>query len=158
MVPFELYGAGMRGENGVRRKNGTGKKTDAALCLLILAAVLGLIWLIAPKRFLQGMDPSRVDRITVFSGMTGKGFTVEEPDKIAYIVESFQNTAMRRSGLSLGKMGYGYRITFLDREGRILASLILNSASTVRRDPFFYEPEKRGLCYEYLQELERAEE
>lgn len=133
------------------------KKTVVMLCALVLAVAAGLVWWIAPKRFLRGADAAKVAEIRVFSGVTGQGFTVSDPEQIAYIVENFQSTAMTRSGLSLGRMGYGYRMTFADGNGKILASLILNSATSVRRDPFFYEPKEGGLCYEYLQELEKRE-
>lgn len=142
-----------KAERGIKMR----KRTTVVLCALALAVVVGMIWWIAPTRFLRGVDIAKVAEIHVFSGMTGEDFTISEPEQVAYIVESFQKTAMKRYGLSLGRMGYGYRMHFLDGSGKALASLILNSENTVRRDPFFYGSQEGVLCYDYLQELEKRE-
>ncbi|MCM1190337.1 MAG: hypothetical protein NC541_13705 [bacterium] len=133
------------------------KKETILLAVLILAVAGGLIWWIAPTRLLGRVDLAEVAEIRVFSGTTGEGFTVSDPEQITYIVESFQSTSLKRYGFSLGHTGYGYRMSFADGNGKILASLILNGESSLRRDPFFYEPREGTLCYEYLQELEKRE-
>lgn len=130
-------------------------KKRAAVLAIIAAVLLLCVGLYRmPKTFGKGVDPSRVQRIQVFDGQTGVGFTVDAPEDIRKIVENIQSIPMHRSGLSLGAMGYGLQITFVGENDRDTVPLFfLNSETTIRKDPFFYRCDG-GLCFDELKALE----
>ena len=123
----------------------------AAVSVLLLAA---LFWWATPVTFLEGVPADKVTSIEVFDGGTGIGFTVVAPEDIQYIVSNLQQASMQREKLSLGYMGTRFRLTFYDDSGVPLETLIVNSANTIRKDPFFYRDLDASLCLDYLVSLE----
>ena len=123
----------------------------AAVSVLLLAA---LFWWATPVTFLEGVPADKVTSIEVFDGGTGIGFTVVAPEDIQYIVSNLQQASMQREKLSLGYMGTRFRLTFYDDSGVPLETLIVNSANTIRKDPFFYRDPDASLCLDYLLSLE----
>ncbi len=123
----------------------------AAVSVLLLAA---LFWWATPVTFLEGIPADKVTSIEVFDGGTGIGFTVVAPEDIQYIVSNLQQASMQREKLSLGYMGTRFRLTFYDDSGVPLETLIVNSANTIRKDPFFYRDPDASLCLDYLVSLE----
>ena len=103
--------------------------------------------------FLEGVPADKVTSIEVFDGGTGIGFTVVAPEDIQYIVSNLQQASMQREKLSLGYMGTRFRLTFYDDSGVPLETLIVNSANTIRKDPFFYRDPDASLCLDYLDYL-----
>lgn len=122
----------------------------AAVSVLLLAA---LFWWATPVTFLEGVPADKVTSIEVFDGGTGIGFTVVAPEDIQYIVSNLQQASMQREKLSLGYMGTRFRLTFYDDSGVPLETLIVNSANTIRKDPFFYRDPDASLCLDYLDYL-----
>ena len=90
----------------------------------------------------------------MFDGNNGQEFIIEEPKEIVEIVENFQSTPMKREKSSIGYMGYRFRMTFTDKEGKEIEQFILNQKNTIREDPFFYISEQ-PLCYDYIEQLEQ---
>ena len=123
----------------------------AAVSVLLLAA---LFWWATPVTFLEGIPADKVTSIEVFDGGTGIGFTVVAPEDIQYIVSNLQQASMQREKLSRGYMGTRFRLTFYDDSGVPLETLIVNSANTIRKDPFFYRDPDASLCLDYLVSLE----
>ena len=123
----------------------------AAVSVLLLAA---LFWWATPVTFLEGIPADKVTSIEVFDGGTGIGFTVVAPEDIQYIVSNLQQASLQREKLSLGYMGTRFRLTFYDDSGVPLETLIVNSANTIRKDPFFYRDPDASLCLDYLVSLE----
>lgn len=123
----------------------------AAVSVLLLAAAF---WWATPVTFLEGIPADKVTSIEVFDGGTGIGFTVVAPEDIQYIVSNLQQASMQREKLSLGYMGTRFRLTFYDDSGVPLETLIVNSANTIRKDPFFYRDPDASLCLDYLVSLE----
>lgn len=123
---------------------------------VILAAMMVVIavWYFFPKTFLRGTELSSVKSISVFDGNTGIGFDIEDPAEIEHILKNIQSVRMRKDGISTGKMGYRFRMCFYNGDGKELDGFIINSADTIRDDPFFYRG-KGGLCIDYLAELEK---
>lgn len=116
--------------------------------LLILVA-----WYRYPVRFLNGIPPEKVAAIQIFDGNTGCALEVADRETISRIVEEIRSVPMRRGGISLMKVGYRFRLTFLGSDGRELTNFIVNSADTIRKDPFFYRSEEGGLCFDLLWDL-----
>jgi len=121
----------------------------------LVAAVIAVVCYLMPKTFGRNVSPSDVAQIYVFDGKTGKEFTISNPEDIQYIVENIKSHSMRRDGISLGKMGYGFRITYFDGNGKeVTSTFILNSNDCICKDPFFYSCDG-DLCYDYLENLEK---
>lgn len=121
--------------------------------IFIIAAVLSALLLLVPKRFGKGIDPEDISKISVFDGGTGVSFDIENPDDIKEIVENIRNTPTRRTGISLGKVGYSFSMEYIDQAGKTVQKFTLNSPRTIRKDPFFYTSEE-DFCWEKLSELE----
>jgi hypothetical protein len=130
-------------------------KTNRLVSIVLLFAVIAILaaWYFQPKTFLQETEPSNVSSITVFDGNTGNDFVIEDESEIQYIVENIQSIAMKKENVSLGYMGYGFRMNFNDNRGKEIDSFIINGTDTIRDDPFFYRC-NGDLCFEYLKELE----
>lgn len=130
------------------------KKWAAAGCI-ILAVVF---WLASPRVFLKGIDPLDVVAIKIFDGNTGKSFSITDTESVKHIVEKVQRVKMKRTGFSIGRTGYRFRLAFLDKDGKRLSRFILNSAMVIRIDPFFYgtseKAEEDPLCYTYIEKIE----
>jgi hypothetical protein len=133
-----------------------GKKISLFLLVLVIAAIaISAAWYFSPKTFLSRVDPSNVKSISVFDGNNGNGFVIEDESEIQYIVENIQSIAMTREKVSVGYSGYTFRMKFYDSNGNEMDSFIINSANTIRDDPFFYRC-NGDLCFDYLKELEDA--
>ena len=127
----------------------------SAAAVTVIAMILG-VWYFTPKTFLAEIDPSEVASISVFDGSTGNHFTLTDSGEIRTVVENIKSVPTERGKLSLGYMGYSFRMSFIDEDGREIDSFILNGKDTIRDDPFFYysdDPEDE-FCFEYMKELE----
>ena len=123
------------------------------IVIVIVTIAISAVWCFSPKAFLSGVEVSDVKSISVFDGNTGKEFIIESSEEIGQIVESIQKVRMKRDNISIGNMGYGFKIQFTDKNGKVIDSFIINSADTIRDDPFFYRCDG-NLCYDYIKELE----
>lgn len=129
-------------------------KKKITFLLIIVMIVAGFVWYLTPKTFAKNVNHDDVVQFSVFDGQTGTGFMVNDPTYIKMILRNLQNTPVKRSGISLGNMGYGFKIEGLDTDGKtIIPIFIINSETTIRKDPFFYTCEG-GLCFDFLKELE----
>ncbi|HBA47353.1 MAG TPA: hypothetical protein DCZ91_06055 [Lachnospiraceae bacterium] len=135
------------------------KKVVIPVIVLLILIALAAIFYVTPKTFGKNVNPSDVDHINVFDGNTGVGFTIDNPEDIQYIVENIQSYQMKKDGVSLGKMGYGLKITYIAGSDKtVILKFILNGDHTIRKDPFFYRCDG-GLCFDYIKEIEsRIEE
>nr|WP_317412144.1 hypothetical protein [uncultured Solibaculum sp.] len=130
------------------------KKVVISVIAILILIVLAAAFYFTPKTFGKNVNPSDVDHINVFDGHTGVGFTIDNPEDIQYIVENIQSHPMKRAGVSLGKMGYGFRISYVDGNDKtIIPVFILNSDDSIRKDPFGYRCDG-GLCFDYIKEIE----
>lgn len=114
------------------------KKLFLTLVILLLVVIVGVVWYITPSKFLKNVSADDIKFIHIFNGNNGSNYTIGEKQQISYIVENLQNISFEKSGLSFGKKGYLYRLTFEDTEGKIIDKFIINSNDTLRNDPFFY--------------------
>ena len=134
------------------------KKWSAVGCTILVIVLVAVFWLASPRVFLKGIDPLDVAEIQIFDGNTGESFSITDAESIIHIVETVQCVKMKRTGLSIGRMGYRFRLAFLDKNGKRLSRFILNSATVIRQDPFFYETsgkaEEDPLCYTYIEQIE----
>ena len=130
------------------------KKALVLTAAVLLTAALLAAFYLTQKTFGKHVDPSDVDHINVFDGNTGVGFTIDRPEEIQYIVENLQSHPVKRTGISLGRMGYSLKISFIDSSDQdVIPVFILNSDDTIRKDPFFYGCDG-GLCFDYIRKIE----
>ena len=130
------------------------KKKYLLIIMIVFAlAAASAIWYFLPKTFLSGVEPSDIKSIAVFDGNTGKGFDINDADEIRYIIENIQGIKMERDNISIGYLGVSFRMHFYDKTGKKIESFTMNSANTIRKDPFFYRCDD-NLCFDYLKELE----
>ena len=129
------------------------KKITIFVVMIIIVAIVIGVWYSTPKRFLRTVEASEVISISVFDGNTGKGFTIDDSDEIKQIIENIQSTEMKRDNFSINYSGYSFLMKFMDENGKVIDSFIINSSNTIRDDPFFYRSDK-DLCFDYLKELE----
>jgi len=125
------------------------------LALLVVALSLLGAWYFTPKVFLKGVEADEVDRIEVFDGGTGKRFFVDRDSDILAIVESIKSIEMKRGKISSNYDGFAFSLKFLDKDGKVIDSFIINSLNTIRDDPFFYHTGEGVLPYEHLAEQEK---
>ncbi len=129
------------------------------LIIVLAVAVVSLsvlgAWYFTPKVFLRGVEPDEVDRIEVFDGGTGKRFFIDRDSDILAIVENIKSIEMKRGKISSNYDGFAFSLKFLDKEGNVIESFIINSVNVIRDDPFFYLVSEGVLPYEHLSELER---
>ena len=118
------------------------KKELRILVILIAVLLVGTVgYYFMPKKFGKNVNPSEVDHINVFDGNTGTGFTITDSEDIEYIVANIQGISMKRDGISLGRTGYSFKISYI------------NSNDIICKDPFFYRCDG-GLCFDYLKACE----
>lgn len=129
------------------------KKIRIMIAIVFVLIAASVIWYFMPTTFLSQVKSSDIKSISVFDGNTGESFDFSDTDEIRYVVENIQSTKMKKDTLSIGYMGYGFRISFFDENGKKIESFIINSSDTIRKDPFFYRCDG-GLCYDYLKGLE----
>lgn len=131
------------------------KKIIFTIIVFLFLIIFAVCFYLIPKTFGKNVRPSEVDHINVFDGNTGIEFIITNPKDIKYIVENIQSHSMKKTGISLGRMGYGLKITYIDENDKdIIPVFILNSDDTIRKDPFFYECDG-GLCFDYIKDCEQ---
>lgn len=66
---------------------------------------------------------------------------------------------LTRDKLSMGYMGFSLKTTIYLKNGEEADgwnNFIINSADTIRKDPFFYKVQEGTLDYNYMQQLVRG--
>lgn len=120
--------------------------------IIVVTIILG-VWYSIPKTFLNGLDASEIISISVFDGNTGKEFIIEDFGEIKQIIGNIQEIEMKRDNISVGYKGYGFRMSFMGKNEKVIDSFIINGPDIIRDDPFFYRCDG-SLCFDYLKELE----
>ena len=130
------------------------KKNSIQIIATTLALVaVSALWYCLPTTFLDGVEPSDIKFVSVFDGNTGAGFEISDADEIRYIAEHIQSVKMKKDELSIGRLGYRFRMRFYDAAGKEIANFIINGSNIIRKDPFFYRGEG-DVGFDYLRELE----
>lgn len=136
------------------KENYSEKKKMFSVIVILAVIVCSAGYYFMPETFGKNVEPSEVDHINVFDGNTGTGFSITDPEEIKYIVGNIQNHSMKKAGISLGRMGYGFKINYIDSNDKdVIPVFFLNSDDTIRKDPFFYACDG-GLCFDYIKKCE----
>ena len=105
---------------------------------------------------MRHINPDEISWIEVTGGNYGGAFSITDSDTILAIVSNLQNAPLKKSKLSLLHSGALFDLTFINAQGNAVYTLIVNSSTTIRKDPFFYCDHSESICFELLTELERA--
>lgn len=131
-------------------------KTAKCIVLVLAICLIGvLIWYRIPVKLLD-VDPDSVAYITIFDGNTGRQVQVTDAGLIRRIVENLDSVTLRRGKVSIGYTGYRFRTEVCTRSGdgvKLAARFIINTAGSVRKDPFFYRVEGGELDFDFIQSL-----
>jgi hypothetical protein len=99
------------------------------------------------------MAPSSVSKISVFDGNTGKHIEITERDDIQHILDNLNRITFHKGKLSIGYMGYSFKITVYNNKGKAINRFIINSTDTIRYKGFFYKAHGKPIDYEYIKKL-----
>lgn len=133
------------------------QKAIAIAAVSMIVAFLFLpVWLKAPNVFLYSVNAGEVSAIRVRDGNNGEVFEITDKESIRYIVESIQGQTFKKDGVSLGYAGTWFHFSFCNESGEVISQFYINSADTVRKDPFFYKTQAGALqnVTDYLEQIE----
>jgi hypothetical protein len=116
----------------------------------ILAALALLYGLTYIPHTIVNIKPDKVSSIKIFDGNTG--FETEITDKIAiqYIINNLNDVTFQKDKWAFLYMGYSFRTTIYNDQGKPVKQLIINSADTIRYKGFFYKAKGNQIDYEYI--------
>lgn len=131
------------------------RKLIYIISVIVVLVICCFIWYKSPVN-LTALDPNDISEILIFNGNTGENLSITESEHIEYIINNLNSIKLKRDNFSIGYMGYGFRITISSHENTNAIGckeFIINSADTVRIDPFFYRVIQGTIDYEYIQSL-----
>lgn len=124
--------------------------------LVFLICLIGvLIWYGMPVKALD-VDPDSVAYISIFDGNQGRQVEVTDADQIRRIVENLDSVTLRRGKPSIGYTGYRFRAevyTYSGNDVKRAARFIINTAESIRKDPFFYRVEDGKIDFDSIEAL-----
>lgn len=129
------------------------KKKISAI-ILILAVIVSVCTICYQMPVdMMNLDAEEVCEIRIFNGNNGQEIQITDRQAITHIIENLGGVQLKRSGLSLGYMGYSFRITIYlsnGKKARGWNEFVLNSSDSIRKDPFFYKVVKGNIDYEFI--------
>lgn len=118
-------------------------KKKAFVIILSVAVLVGgcAIWYQMPVDLME-LDAEDVSEIHIFNGNNGQEIKITDSQTITPIIENLNEITLKRNGLSLGVMGYSFRIRITLSDGKKAEGwekFTINASDSVRKDPFFYK-------------------
>ncbi|MFD1038386.1 hypothetical protein ACFQ3N_08235 [Virgibacillus byunsanensis] len=101
------------------------------------------------------IDPSEVSKITVFDGNTGYDLEITDVTDINHIIRNLNEVTFQKGKLSFGYMGFSFRTTIFDHNGKSMKEITINSDDTIRYKGFFYNSIDHSIEYDYIEQLVR---
>ncbi|MBD8069704.1 hypothetical protein [Bacillus sp. PS06] len=120
----------------------------------VLTVFLFIALTYIPEKILE-IDASSVSKITVFDGNTGNEIEVTDESDIKHIINNLNKVTFQKGKPSIGYMGYSFRTTIFDTDGKVKKEMIINSDSLIRYKGFFYTSVDYLIDYEYIEKLVR---
>ncbi|MGZ7443507.1 hypothetical protein [Paenibacillus sp. TH7-28] len=128
-------------------------KKKRMILLLILIFVGGLYSITFIPKKLVTIQPSKVSKIEIFDGNRGELVTVTDDEPKEYIISNLNKITFRKGNLSIGYMGYKFRMTIYDDHGKVYKEIIINNSEKIRYRSFFYTGESEKIDDEYIDRL-----
>ncbi len=132
------------------------KKFLIVISILIVIVLSGIIYWNVPASFMNEKTADDISAIDVFDGSTGNHFKITDKDDIEYILNQVQNSSFHKESISLGRMGYHFRLTFYKDEDNVIDRFIINSDDTIRKDPFSYHTTEGMNLVGFLEDIENS--
>lgn len=132
------------------------KKKIFILLSAVIIFLIGIaVWYSVPIH-LMNLDYNEVKEIAVFNGNSGNTTHITDKGQIQYIVDNLNDVEVKRSKLSIGYIGYSFKLTIYLSDGSEADgwnNFIINSGDTIRKDPFFYSVIKGKIDYSYIENI-----
>lgn len=116
----------------------------------ILAALALLYGLTYIPHTIVNIKPNKVSSIKIFDGNTGYETGITDKAAIQYIINNLNEVTFQKDKWALFYMGYSYRTTIYNHQGKPAKKLIINSSDTIRYKGFFYKAKGNQIDYEYI--------
>ncbi|MBE4909228.1 hypothetical protein IMZ08_14270 [Bacillus luteolus] len=129
------------------------KKSIIIIAIPILLVLIFALTYIPHK--VVNIEASNVSKIIVFDGNTGYEMEITEEKKIEHIINNLNEVTFQKGKSSFGYMGYSFNTTIIDKKGKTIKELIINSNNTIRYRGFFYKSVDNPIDYDYIEELVR---
>jgi len=117
---------------------------------LLILLLYGLTYL--PHKIVN-IKPEQVSSIIIFDGSTGYETEISDKESIQYIINNLNDITFNKDKWALFYMGFSYRTTIINNEGKPIKKLTINSPDTIRYKGFFYKTKGRQIDYEYIKKL-----
>lgn len=91
--------------------------------------------------------------IRIFDGNTGKEAIIEDEAIIEEIVAMFNAIEFKKTGVSIGYVGYSYNVTYYNAQGENVQNFIVNNEKKLRYEGFFYEPQNKDMDFAMLEDV-----
>lgn len=114
---------------------------------LLLALLYGTTYL--PQKVIS-INPAAVAKINIFNGNTGQQIEITDEADIQQIINNLNEVVFQKGKISLGYMGYSFRTTIYDHQGKAIEEMIINSEHKIRYKGFFYETKGKSINYDYI--------
>lgn len=132
------------------------KKRIIALVSVVIILLAGFaVWYHASIDFIS-LEPDEVLEIVVFNGNTGNTTHITDEEQISHMIENLNEIELKRDKLSVGYSGYSYKMTIYLQDGNEADgwnNFVINSESTIRKDPFFYTVSEGKIDYDYIESI-----
>lgn len=132
------------------------KKKIFILLSAVIIFLIGIaVWYSVPID-LMNLDYNEVKEIAVFNGNSGNTTHITDKEQIQYIIDNLNDVEVKRSKLSIGYIGYSFKLTIYLSDGSEADgwnNFIINSGDTIRKDPFFYSVIKGKIDYSYIENI-----
>lgn len=98
----------------------SGIKKNYIFIFLCIAGIF--VWWYIPVHFLSSIDPMEIKEIRVYSGNSGNQFVMNEPEDIAFIVNSIKEISFRKYEI-ISETESWYYLSFIGENGEETASI-----------------------------------
>jgi hypothetical protein len=137
-----------RGEISVLRNKKTAPMLLGVMALFIFLYATTYL----PKNLIT-INPQNVSKIEIFDGTMGKSLTVTEAADLEHIITNLQEVTFHKGKSSFGYLGYRFRVSIYNENGKKYKELIINSTDVIRYGNFFYSDKTNSIDVEYLSNL-----
>ncbi len=130
------------------------RKSKTIALLLAAGLLFGLLYATTyiPRKLIT-IGPERVSKIEIFDGTEGRSYTVTTAEGREHIIANLNRITFQKGRCSSGYMGYRFRLTIYDENGREHQSLIINSSDLIRYGHFFYRDKTESIDIGYIEDL-----
>ncbi|MFE8700803.1 hypothetical protein ACFYKX_09270 [Cytobacillus sp. FJAT-54145] len=99
------------------------------------------------------VEPTNVSKITIFNGNSGDIVEITDKSHIHHIISNLNAVTFQKGKPSFGYLGFSFRTTIFNKEGKEIKELIINSSDTIRYNGFFYKSEDYAIDYDFIESL-----